>query len=146
VIRALGSLIVLCAMAVPLAGLGAGTQSRAKKGHSKNSTPASGAELYKQNCAVCHGNDAKGGGPPPASLPFTESPPDLTTLARRHGGKFPSAYVTSVLQSGVKMPDHGPSEMPVWGTLFNSMTSSDKAKVAARIEELTDYLKSIQAK
>jgi mono/diheme cytochrome c family protein len=133
-------------MAVPVAGQGAGTQSPGKKSHSKNSAPVSGAELYKQNCAVCHGNDAKGGGPPPPSSPFTESPPDLTTLARRHGGKFPDAYVVSVLQSGVKMPDHGPSEMPVWGTLFKSMTKSDKAKVAARIEKLTDYLKSIQVK
>lgn len=86
--------------------------------------PTSGAQLSKQNCAVCHGNDGKGNGPPPERVvefggkpiripsPFTESPPDLTTLAQRHKGEFPDAYVADVLRNGVKMPDHGPAEMP----------------------------------
>jgi len=52
----------------------------------------SGAELYRQHCAACHGNNLKGNGPAP--YPFTAVPPDLTTLARRHGAKFPDAYVS----------------------------------------------------
>jgi hypothetical protein len=105
-----------------------------------------GAQLYKQNCAVCHGNDGKGNGAPPSSSPFTESPPDLTTLAQRHKGEFPEAYVADVLRNGVKMPDHGPAEMPVWGIIFKSMAKSDETQVKVRITNLTNYLKSIQTK
>jgi mono/diheme cytochrome c family protein len=115
--------------------------------HAKpDSSLAAGATLYKRDCAVCHGNDGKGNGPPPASSPFKESPPDLTTLAKRHDGDFPAAYVKSVLLQGVKMPDHGPAEMPVWGVVFKAATKSDEAKVAARIADLNEYLKSLQGK
>jgi hypothetical protein len=69
-------------------------------------------------------------------------PPDLTTLSRRHGGKFPEAYVSSVLRDGVKMPAHGPAEMPVWATT----NRSDKAHLESRIRDLTAYIKSRQAK
>jgi mono/diheme cytochrome c family protein len=41
------------------------------------SNVASGAELYKQHCADCHGNDLKGSGSTP--YPY-RPPPDLTTL------------------------------------------------------------------
>lgn len=105
------------------------------------SNPPSGAELYSQHCAVCHGNDLKGNGPVPA--PF-RTPPDLTTLARRHGGKFPDAYVSDVLRNGVIMPAHGPAEMPIWGTEF-AMDRSGQP-VALRITNLTNYIKSRQAK
>lgn len=106
------------------------------------SKPLSGAELYSQHCAVCHGTDLKGTGPAP--YPFRE-PPDLTTVARRHGGRFPDAYVASVLRSGVVMPAHGPAEMPVWGPDFTA-AGLDRTEVALRIRRLTDYIKSQQAK
>jgi len=133
----------LCAMLVFIAGACAAQQTQTKK---KPSAPSSGAQLYKQNCAVCHGNDGKGNGPPPAKSPFSGPVPDLTTLAQRHDGKFPEAYVKGVLQSGVKLEDHGPAEMPVWGVLFNAATKSDEKQVAQRIANLTEYLKSIQGK
>lgn len=53
----------------------------------------SGEQTYKQYCAACHGADAKGVGPL-ASLLKT-LPPDLTTLAKRHLGKFPYDYVAN---------------------------------------------------
>jgi mono/diheme cytochrome c family protein len=104
--------------------------------------PPSGAELYTQHCAVCHGNDLKGTGAAP--YPF-RAPPDLTTLAKRHGGKFPDAYVSSVLRDGVVMPAHGPAEMPVWGDEF-TISRLDQAQVTSRIARLTNYIKSLQAK
>lgn len=52
----------------------------------------------------------------------------------------------SVLLSGVKMPDHGRAEMPVWGVIFKAATKSDEAKVSERIADLTEYIKSLQAK
>lgn len=132
-----------------LLGFAAGfcaAQESSQKQPKASSSLAAGARIYKRDCAVCHGNDLKGNGPPPASSAFTESPPDLTTLAKRHEGEFPAAYVKSVLLSGVKMPDHGPAEMPVWGVIFKAATKSDEAKVSERIADLTEYIKSLQAK
>ena len=105
--------------------------------------PVSGAELYKENCAVCHGEDLKGGGPVP--YPY-RVPPDLTKLARAHGGKFPEGYVSDVLQLGVILPAHGPAEMPVWGSAFRLGARLDDAQIAKNISELTNYIKSCQAK
>ncbi len=121
-------------------------QEKPAKQAKPSSSLAVGAKIYKRDCAVCHGNDGKGNGPPPASSPFTEPPPDLTTLARRHEGEFPAAYVKSVLLNGAKAPDHGPAEMPVWGVMFKAATKSDDAKVAARIADLTEYIESLQVK
>ena len=103
---------------------------------------SSGAELYVQHCAACHGNDLKGTGPAP--YPFRAAP-DLTTLARRHGGRFPDAYVAKVLREGVVLPAHGPAEMPIWGPDF-TMDRLGEAQVALRISNLTSYIKSLQEK
>lgn len=79
----------------------------------------------------------------PSLLP-TERRPDLTTLARRHGGKFPDAYIAKVLRNGVTMPGHGPAEMPVWGPEFAATDRLDKAQVTLRIKNLAKYIKSLQ--
>jgi mono/diheme cytochrome c family protein len=118
-------------------------QEQARKGSIPPSNTTSGAQLYSQHCAVCHGADLKGNGPFP---PPYRTPPDLTTLARRHGGKFPEAYVAKVLRNGVTLPTHGPAEMPVWGTEFAATDRLDKTQVALRIKNLTNYIESLQAK
>jgi cytochrome c553 len=104
----------------------------------------SGQKLYKQNCAVCHGNDLKGNGPAPP--PFEDVPPDLTTLARRHGGVFPDQYFADVLRNGVVLPAHGPPEMPTWGYDFRTRDKLDSAQVEQRITNLSNYIKSFQEK
>jgi mono/diheme cytochrome c family protein len=103
----------------------------------------SGAELYQEHCAVCHGDDLKGtaSGPEPY-----QAPPDLTTLARRHAGQFPDGYVMDVLRNGVVLPTHGPAQMPVWGTDLRMMGSSDGAQLTARLVTLRDYIRSLQVK
>jgi mono/diheme cytochrome c family protein len=141
--RVVGGLATLWILTEVIAGSSAAQQ---KPPESEKSALAGGAKFFRENCAVCHGNDGKGNGPPPASSSFTEPPPDLTTLARRHEGKFPDAYVESVLRNGVPMPAHGPAEMPVWGLILKTTTKSDEAKVTQRIKNLTDYLRSIQEK
>jgi mono/diheme cytochrome c family protein len=105
---------------------------------------SSGAQLYKKHCAACHGNDLKGNGPAP--YPFKDVTPDLTTLAKRHGGKFPDEFVTQVVRYGVVMPDHGPPEMPTWGMDFKASDNLTEAEVTLRIKDLKDYIKSQQAK
>ena len=102
-----------------------------------------GAELYQQNCAACHGADLKGNrsAPPPFGVV-----PDLTRLAQRNGRVFPTNYVSNVLRHGVKMSGHGPAEMPIWGTDFELGDQLSAAQVTQRIAELTNYIKSRQAK
>jgi len=143
--HAIRDAVVSCALLGLIAGAGA-AQQKPPKQQKTTPVPTSGAKLYRQNCAVCHGNDGKGNGPPPANSPFSEPAPDLTTLAQRHEGEFPEAYVRGVLQNGVKTANHGPAEMPVWGTLFKAMTKSDEKQVPLRITNLANYLKSMQAK
>jgi mono/diheme cytochrome c family protein len=105
--------------------------------------PISGALMFKEYCAVCHGKGAKGDGPAVSAL--KQEPPDLTTLAKRHGGKFPDHYVEGVLRNGVKTPAHGDAEMPVWGPLFRSM-NPDEFFMYVRIASVMSYIKSLQVK
>lgn len=104
----------------------------------------SGKTMYKQFCAACHGADGKGRGP--ATPTLNTRVPDLTTLAKRHDGKFPYDYVTSVLRFGPGFSAHGSSEMPVWGPLFQYLENYNEAAVRQRIKNLCDYLESIQEK
>jgi mono/diheme cytochrome c family protein len=104
----------------------------------------SGEKLYKQNCAVCHGNDLKGNGPAPP--PFKDVPPDLTTLSRRNKGKFPEEYFSDVLRNGVVIPAHGTPEMPTWGADFRTRDQLNSAQVEQRIAKLSDYVKSFQGR
>jgi len=101
-----------------------------------------GAQLFSRHCEVCHAADAN---VPDAPSPF-RTPPNLTTLAQRHSGRFPEAYVRDVLRNGVELPAHGPAEMPIWGADFVARDKMNEKQVASRIDQLTDYLKSIQAK
>lgn len=110
----------------------------------EQTSPASGQEMFKAYCAACHGADAKGAGP--ASSDLKTVPPDLTTLAKRHDGKFPGDYVSNVLRYGAKAPAHGSSEMPVWGPLFASVSGRDSSLVTMRIANLVRYVESLQVK
>jgi mono/diheme cytochrome c family protein len=45
-----------------------------------------GGDLFRFYCASCHGREGKGDGPVASAL--NRRPPDLTTIARRNGGRF----------------------------------------------------------
>jgi len=102
----------------------------------------SGGQIYKQHCSACHGADAKGHGPERRVLRIPA--PDLTTLAKRHGGKFPYAYVTGVLRFGPGFTSHGSAAMPIWGPLFEHYYNQSSAQ--QRIQNLCDYLATLQEK
>lgn len=106
-----------------------------------NYVPSGGA-IFKQYCATCHGSDAMGNGPLAASL--KTPPPDLTTLAKRHDGKFPYEYVTDILKFGPGLSAHGSSEMPAWGPIFRYLNKPNDRVVQKRIKNLCDYLASLQ--
>jgi mono/diheme cytochrome c family protein len=103
-----------------------------------------GKQTYKEYCASCHGLDGKGHGP--AAWSLRKQPANLTTIAKRHGGKFPDEYVKGVLEFGPGFSAHGSSEMPVWGPIFQYVENYNEAAVRRRIKNLCDFLQSIQEK
>ncbi len=105
---------------------------------------ASGQEMFKGYCAVCHGEDAKGNGP--AASAMKVPPTDLTTLAQKNGGKYPAMHVSSVVRGEADLPAHGSKDMPVWGPLFFRLSHGHEAEVQQRISNLNQYIESIQAK
>ena len=115
-----------------------------KKEPIKPTSPASGKEMFEQYCAACHGKEGKGNGPAASAL---KTPPaDLSTLAKRNGGKFPADHVGSVLRFGVKPTAHGASDMPTWGPLFSTVSGSNPALVDMRISNLVRYIQTLQKK
>jgi len=103
-----------------------------------------GASLYQAHCAVCHGRDAKGGGPMATSLKV--SPPDLTRIAARNGAHFPLARVQKIIAGEVPIPaGHGTQEMPVWGPVFSQIVwDQDLGQI--RVYNLAKYIEEKQAK
>ena len=104
----------------------------------------SGEVTYKQFCAACHGAHAQGNGPAASTL--KTQPPDLTTLAKRHGGTFPYDYVSSILRFGPGSSAHGSSDMPTWGPIFQTIDRNSDVLAQDRIKNLADYLASLQRK
>jgi mono/diheme cytochrome c family protein len=103
-----------------------------------------GPELYAAYCAVCHGRDGKGNGPVAKQL--KPKVPDLTTIAKRNGGRFPMDKVQAII-AGTATGDsaHGSREMPIWGPVFSQIEwEKDLGKV--RINNLARYLESLQVK
>ena len=136
--------VVLTALLFAICAAGAGgnpAQDQDKDQLSANYVP-SGGQIFKQYCAACHGVDAKGNGPVRRSLRLPA--PDLTTLTKRHGGKFPYAYVTGVLRFAPGVPSHGSGSMPMWGPLFEYYYNKNSAQ--QRIQNVSDYLASLQEK
>ena len=108
-----------------------------------------GRQLYLRYCGACHGPQAKGDGV--ASSFMRPSPPNLTLLAKQHGGQFPLDAVAKTID-GRQMPRvHGDPWMPVWGAVLSQEigTKEPKAavegKVQGRILAIAEYLRSIQA-
>lgn len=107
-----------------------------------------GRALFMENCAICHGADAKGNGPMARAM--ASAPPDLTLIAARNGGNFPRVEVLSTIDGYTKAEISGP-DMPEFGALLvgdlvpldtgdGVMTPTPRKLVA-----LLEYLESIQA-
>lgn len=101
-----------------------------------------GKDNFVAYCAVCHGMDAKGGGP---AVPALKVPvPDLTTMAKRYG-KYDELAVQNQISGAARMPAaHGSVEMPIWGPLFRSQGSDQAALL--RVRNLAAYVGTVQVK
>jgi mono/diheme cytochrome c family protein len=110
----------------------------------KHTSAASGRDMYKNYCAVCHGVDGKGNGPAAEALKVPT--PDLTTLTQKNGGTYPAMKVSSVLRGEQMMPAHGSKDMPVWGDLFWHLSGGHASEVHQRVSNLNNYIESLQKK
>jgi mono/diheme cytochrome c family protein len=103
--------------------------------------PNAGHTLYQQNCAQCHGADARGG----------DTVPDLTGLALRAGGTYPQMRVLDKLDGyargqaaydGVEMPQFG---FLLTGPLTRVETPQGLSRrLPEKIVALDAYLRTIQ--
>ncbi|HKM66821.1 MAG TPA: cytochrome c [Candidatus Acidoferrum sp.] len=119
-------------------------QTEVKKAPIKQTSAASGKEMYVQYCAACHCTDGKGGGP--AASAMKAPPTDLTQLAKKHDGKYPADLVAGVLKFGKGPGSHGSADMPLWGPLFQSLDKYHDGVVQQRISNIVSYIESLQAK
>lgn len=107
---------------------------------------AEGQSRYMKDCAACHG--ATGAGDGPAAGALRKAPSDLTHLAARNDGEFPTDYVRRVVDGrDFQQLAHGSVEMPVWGNQYRSaLLALSEERVERKINALVTYLQSIQVK
>jgi nucleotide-binding universal stress UspA family protein/mono/diheme cytochrome c family protein len=102
-----------------------------------------GAAVYQSYCTSCHGTAGRGDGPLASAM--TKKPANLTEIAKRNGGVFPSELVFRTIDGKQPVRGHGGPDMPVWGDAFaKSREAGDAERVKAVIQSLVDYLDGIQ--
>jgi nucleotide-binding universal stress UspA family protein/mono/diheme cytochrome c family protein len=107
------------------------------------SQTATGREVFRTYCASCHGETARGDGPLASAM--KRKPANLTEIAKRNGGAFPTEMVFKTIDGRQPIRGHGGPDMPVWGDVFTrSREAGDAERVKAVIQSLVEYLDSIQ--
>ncbi len=76
-----------------------------------------GNDLYRTYCWQCHGFEATGDGPMAEMLAIRT--PDLTKLAARNDGVFPTELVAQQVDGRSPLLAHG-GEMPIFGPALDS--------------------------
>ena len=111
-----------------------------------------GRGSFVRNCGACHGDDGKGNGPKASTL--NPKPADLTQLAKKNGGTFPTGRVTRILDGSEAIPAHGSAQKPVWGHGFGAGEYAaggnpggpEQGVGRQRIQLILQYLETIQEK
>jgi mono/diheme cytochrome c family protein len=102
-----------------------------------------GARLYFNHCAACHGEYGEGAGPVAASMRVTM--PSLRTLAQRNGGVFPKDSVTAYVDGRATKEAHGDRQMPIWGDVFRGADQATaKRTVRRRIAAVVEFVAMLQ--
>ena len=109
-------------------------------------TATRGAQVFAENCAACHGANARGASDLPTA---TGTAPDLTLIAQRNGGTFPEIETMATI--------YGPAYHQSRGTIMPEFGAGDLGPlVVVEVEEgvgtpipadliaLSEYLQSVQ--
>jgi mono/diheme cytochrome c family protein len=135
-------LAILTFLVVVLTSACAGTRPQQEQDIRK----LSGMELYERLCSSCHGISGEGDGP--VAPLIKTGVPDLTRIAHRDGGEFPTEDVRRTIDGRWDRRAHGARDMPVWGwQLYDSSSLNDaeeRAIVDSMIDRLVNYLRGIQ--
>ena len=132
--------VFLALVALALSAGPAFAQAKVEQVPIKNVNASDAKGMFDSYCAVCHGKDGKGTGP--AAKALAKMPADLTRISARNKGTFPETRVRRYIEGLDEVPAHGTRDMPMWGSLFNSL-NRDVAQL--RVAALADYIKGIQA-
>jgi mono/diheme cytochrome c family protein len=121
--------------------------AQGKKGQkpaARQPSAESGKETFLKYCASCHGEGGKGADP--AAMAMRDPLPDLTTLSRRHEGKYPAGFVGAVVKFGRSMAAHGSEDMPVWGSRFKTLDPVRDPTGQQHVDDVVAFLESLQVK
>lgn len=111
---------------------------------------AEGRKSFARLCARCHGADGRGTDASPAAGQdaATVTPPDLTQIAARHGGRFDHDRVAAWIEGRSLSANHASNGMPVWGerlsNAFARYAEGDEL-IGATLDPLVAFLESLQA-
>ena len=107
---------------------------------------SNGATLFAENCASCHGAQARGyDGPTRDWTP----PPDLTLLTQRNGGTFPEIEALATIfgsadhtNPGRTMPEFGAGDLGP--TVIVEVEEGIGTPIPADLVALSEFLRSVQ--
>jgi mono/diheme cytochrome c family protein len=102
----------------------------------------SGAALFANHCAACHGPQGEGDGPVAGVMQITV--PNLRTLAQRNHGTFPADSVARYIDGREIPASHGDRQMPIWGDVFSAEASGSEKDVQTRIAAIVAFVKKLQ--
>ena len=128
-------------VALALSACSAFAQTKIEQAPIKNVNATDAKGMFDSYCAVCHGKDGKGTGP--AAKALAKMPADLTRISARNKGTFPETQVRRYIEGLDEVAAHGSRDMPMWGSLFNSL-SRDTAQL--RVAALAEHIKGMQVK
>lgn len=104
-----------------------------------------GRDVYWGKCSICHGVSGTGNGF--LGVLLRDPPADLTTIAKRRDGSFPTLEIAEKIDGRREVKAHGDRTMPVWGRRFGERFAGGLGKETAirgEIQLLVEYLRSIQ--
>ncbi|MEQ9259465.1 MAG: cytochrome c [Roseovarius sp.] len=128
---------------IPLAFLLLGCTTEAQPDVSR----ATGQALFADNCAICHGMDATGGGPLAPEL--ATRPADLKRIAQRRDGVWPRLEIMAIVDGYAKRSNPRDDMPVIVGLTEGPLVDYDTGNgvltpTPARLVAVVAYLESLQ--